>query len=129
MRARAACAEVRARAIAGADDAHAAGEAPTTRFILGQGGGAVAGELGVATLFGWLEKHMVRRSKVVIVICPQLEEVVREVDRDARPVLIENAPGSVSRVTTVALWATSPDTTAQLRGRMTATSWAVPAAV
>lgn len=45
-------------------------------------------------IFTWLEKHMVRRSKVVIVICPQLEEVVRAVDPDARPVLIENAPGS-----------------------------------
>ncbi len=45
-------------------------------------------------IFTWLEKHMVRRSKVVIVICPQLEEVVREVDPGARPVLIENAPGS-----------------------------------
>jgi glycosyltransferase involved in cell wall biosynthesis len=48
----------------------------------------------LARLFGWLEKHMVRRSKVVIVICPQLEEVVRAVDEHARPVLIENAPGS-----------------------------------
>lgn len=48
----------------------------------------------LARLFAVLERHMVRRSKVVIVICPQLEEVVREVDRDARPVLIENAPGS-----------------------------------
>jgi glycosyltransferase involved in cell wall biosynthesis len=48
----------------------------------------------LAGIFSWLEKHMVRRSKVVIVICPQLAEVVRDVDRDARPVLIENAPGS-----------------------------------
>lgn len=48
----------------------------------------------LARLFGWLERHMVRRSKVVIVICPQLEDVVREVDPEARPVLIENAPGS-----------------------------------
>ncbi|MEX2273413.1 MAG: glycosyltransferase family 4 protein [Vicinamibacterales bacterium] len=48
----------------------------------------------LASMFGWLEKHMVRRSKVVIVICPQLAEVVREVDGDVRPVLIENAPGS-----------------------------------
>jgi glycosyltransferase involved in cell wall biosynthesis len=48
----------------------------------------------LARLFAWLERHMVRRSKVVIVICPQLEDVVREVDPEARPVLIENAPGS-----------------------------------
>ena len=48
----------------------------------------------LARIFSVLERHMVRRSKVVIVICPQLEDVVREVDRNARPVLIENAPGS-----------------------------------
>jgi glycosyltransferase involved in cell wall biosynthesis len=48
----------------------------------------------LARIFSVLERHMVRRSKVVIVICPQLEEVVRDVDRNARPVLIENAPGS-----------------------------------
>jgi len=48
----------------------------------------------LARVFGVLERMMVRHSKVVIVICPQLEDVVREVDRDKRPVLIENAPGS-----------------------------------
>lgn len=48
----------------------------------------------LARAFGVLERLMVRRSKVVIVICPQLAEVVREVDRQARPILIENAPGS-----------------------------------
>jgi glycosyltransferase involved in cell wall biosynthesis len=48
----------------------------------------------LAGLFRRLERHLVRRSKVVIVICPQLAEVVREVDVDARPILIENAPGS-----------------------------------
>ena len=48
----------------------------------------------LARIFSVLERHMVRQSKVVIVICPQLEDVVREVDSTARPVLIENAPGS-----------------------------------
>ena len=48
----------------------------------------------LARVFSVLERHMVRRSKVVIVICPQLEDVVREVARDVQPVLIENAPGS-----------------------------------
>jgi glycosyltransferase involved in cell wall biosynthesis len=48
----------------------------------------------LARVFSVLERHMVRRSKVVIVICPQLEDVVRDVDRTVRPVLIENAPGS-----------------------------------
>ena len=48
----------------------------------------------LARAFSVLERHMVRRSKVVIVICPQLAEVVREVDRGVTPVLIENAPGS-----------------------------------
>ena len=48
----------------------------------------------LARLFAWLERHMIRRSKVVIVICPQLADVVGEVDPDARPIVIENAPGS-----------------------------------
>jgi len=37
---------------------------------------------------------VVRRSRVVIVICPQLEEVVRGIDTTVPSVLIENAPGS-----------------------------------
>ena len=36
---------------------------------------------------------MIRRSRVVIVICPSLQETVREIDPGAR-CLIENAPGS-----------------------------------
>jgi glycosyltransferase involved in cell wall biosynthesis len=42
----------------------------------------------------WLERLFVTRSKVVIVICPQLAETVKEIDATAEPVLIENAPGS-----------------------------------
>jgi glycosyltransferase involved in cell wall biosynthesis len=45
-------------------------------------------------IFSWLERLVIRRSKVVIVICPQLEETVRGIDRDVPTVLIENAPGS-----------------------------------
>jgi len=41
-----------------------------------------------------LERLMIRRSRVVIVICPSLEETVRAIDPEARTVLIENAPGS-----------------------------------
>jgi glycosyltransferase involved in cell wall biosynthesis len=41
-----------------------------------------------------LERVAVRRSKVVIVICPQLGDTVRKIDPRARPILIENAPGS-----------------------------------
>jgi glycosyltransferase involved in cell wall biosynthesis len=37
---------------------------------------------------------MIRRSRVVIVICPSLEETVRGIEPQARTVLIENAPGS-----------------------------------
>jgi glycosyltransferase involved in cell wall biosynthesis len=48
----------------------------------------------VKAVFGALERFVIRRSRVVIVICPQLEEVVREVDADVPSVLIENAPGS-----------------------------------
>jgi glycosyltransferase involved in cell wall biosynthesis len=40
-----------------------------------------------------IERVMIRRSRVVIVICPSLEDTVREIDPDARAILIENAPG------------------------------------
>ena len=46
------------------------------------------------TLFGWIERVMIRRSRVVVVICPALEEAVRRVDAHVPVVLIENAPGS-----------------------------------
>lgn len=42
----------------------------------------------------WFEKLMIRRSKVVIVICPSLEDTVRATEPAATVVLIENAPGS-----------------------------------
>jgi glycosyltransferase involved in cell wall biosynthesis len=48
----------------------------------------------VKSVFGWLERFVVRRSRVVIVICPQLEEVVRGIDTAVPSVLIENSPGS-----------------------------------
>jgi glycosyltransferase involved in cell wall biosynthesis len=41
-----------------------------------------------------MERFMITRSRVVIVICPSLEETVRAIAPDARTVLIENAPGS-----------------------------------
>jgi glycosyltransferase involved in cell wall biosynthesis len=40
-----------------------------------------------------IERVMIRRSRVVIVICPSLEDTVRDIDPDARAILIENAPG------------------------------------
>lgn len=45
-------------------------------------------------LFRWIERLAIRRSRVVVVICPHLEDVVRGVDPAARTVLIENAPGA-----------------------------------
>ncbi len=48
----------------------------------------------LARIFGSLERFVIRRSKVVIVICQHLEDVVREISRDVPTVLIENAPGS-----------------------------------
>src|SRR6266542_1537829 len=48
----------------------------------------------VKRIFGALERFVVRRSRVVIVICPQLEDVVRAIDTAVPSVLIENAPGS-----------------------------------
>jgi glycosyltransferase involved in cell wall biosynthesis len=45
---------------------------------------------------------MIRWSRVVIVICPALEETVRGIDPSARVVLIENAPGSAEESATPA---------------------------
>ena len=45
-------------------------------------------------VFEVLERFVIRRSRVVIVICPHLEETVRSIDRGVPTVLIENSPGS-----------------------------------
>ncbi|HEU4892990.1 MAG TPA: glycosyltransferase [Vicinamibacterales bacterium] len=45
-------------------------------------------------IFEVLERVVIRRSRVVIVICPHLEETVRSIDRLVPTVLIENSPGS-----------------------------------
>ncbi len=44
--------------------------------------------------FAWMERIVIRRSRVVIVICPHLEETVKGIDAVVPTVLIENAPGS-----------------------------------
>jgi glycosyltransferase involved in cell wall biosynthesis len=48
----------------------------------------------LATLLGWLERLMVRRSRVVIVICEELRTTVRGLDARVPTVLIENASGA-----------------------------------
>jgi glycosyltransferase involved in cell wall biosynthesis len=48
----------------------------------------------LARAMSWLERFVIKRSRVVIVICPQLLETVRAIDAEAPAVLIENAPGS-----------------------------------
>src|SRR6266536_3068395 len=48
----------------------------------------------VHRVFLAIERFMIRRSSVVIVICPSLEATVRAIEPGARTVLIENAPGS-----------------------------------
>jgi glycosyltransferase involved in cell wall biosynthesis len=48
----------------------------------------------LARAFTWLERFAVRRSKVVVVICPHLADVVRDIEPGVPAVLIENAPGS-----------------------------------
>jgi glycosyltransferase involved in cell wall biosynthesis len=48
----------------------------------------------IRRVFLAVERVMIRRSRVVIVICPSLQETVRLIDPDARVILIENAPGS-----------------------------------
>jgi glycosyltransferase involved in cell wall biosynthesis len=45
-------------------------------------------------LFTVLERFVIRRSRVIVVICPHLQETVRAIDPSARTVLIENAPGA-----------------------------------
>jgi glycosyltransferase involved in cell wall biosynthesis len=49
---------------------------------------------GLASILGWLERFMIRGSRVVIVICADLQTTVRSVRADVPTVLIENAPGS-----------------------------------
>jgi glycosyltransferase involved in cell wall biosynthesis len=44
-----------------------------------------------------VERLAVRHSKVVIVICPELQRLVEELQPGAAPVLIENAPGAGER--------------------------------
>jgi glycosyltransferase involved in cell wall biosynthesis len=44
--------------------------------------------------FAWMERIVIRRSRVVIVICPHLNDTVRGIDAVVPTVLIENAPGS-----------------------------------
>jgi glycosyltransferase involved in cell wall biosynthesis len=48
----------------------------------------------IRSVFLAVERLMIRRSRVVIVICPALEQTVRAIQPDAQIVLIENAPGS-----------------------------------
>jgi glycosyltransferase involved in cell wall biosynthesis len=44
--------------------------------------------------FTRMERFVIRRSRVVIVICPHLAETVRGIDTVVPTILIENAPGS-----------------------------------
>ena len=53
----------------------------------------------LASVFKRLERFVIRRSRVVIVICPQLQDVVREIDAAVPAVLIENAPGAADPAT------------------------------
>ena len=47
-----------------------------------------------------IERFMIRRSRVVIVICPSLEDTVKAIEPGAKTVLIENAPGSAEEIAT-----------------------------
>jgi glycosyltransferase involved in cell wall biosynthesis len=49
---------------------------------------------GLSRLLGWLERLMIRGSRVVIVICADLETTVHGIRPAVPTVLIENAPGS-----------------------------------
>jgi glycosyltransferase involved in cell wall biosynthesis len=56
----------------------------------------------IRRVFLAMERFMIRRSRVVIVICPSLEDTVRGIDPHANVVLIENAPGSADEPATPA---------------------------
>ena len=56
---------------------------------------AFSGSRILRRLFLAMERVMVRRSRVVVVICPSLEETARRIDPQADVVLIENSPGSL----------------------------------
>ena len=54
----------------------------------------------IRRVFLAIERLMIRRSRVVIVICPSLEDTVRAIEPHAQIVLIENAPGSAEEQAT-----------------------------
>jgi glycosyltransferase involved in cell wall biosynthesis len=51
-------------------------------------------------IFGAIERFVIRRSRVVIVVCPSLQDTVTEIEPSAYSVLIENAPGSAEEQAT-----------------------------
>src|SRR5215510_8149850 len=63
---------------------------------------AFTGSPLIRGVFLAIERLMIRRSRVVIVICPSLEDTVRSIDPTAQVVLIENAPGSAEEQATPA---------------------------
>ena len=69
---------------------------------------AFTGSPLIRRVFLAIERLMIRRSRVVIVICPALEETVRAIEPQAQVVLIENAPGSAEERAT-------PDAAAAVR--------------
>lgn len=48
----------------------------------------------LTALFGWVERLMIKRSRVVIVICEDLDDTVKALKLPVPTVLIENAAGS-----------------------------------
>lgn len=48
----------------------------------------------LVSLFGWVERLMIKRSRVVIVICEDLDDTVKALKLPVPTVLIENAAGS-----------------------------------
>jgi glycosyltransferase involved in cell wall biosynthesis len=71
---------------------------------------AFTGSRTIRRVFLAVERLMIRRSDAVIVICPALEDTVREIDPTAKVVLIENAPGSADEQAT-------PDQAARIRSQ------------
>jgi glycosyltransferase involved in cell wall biosynthesis len=64
---------------------------------------AFSGSRSLRAIFVAIERFMIRRSRVVIVICPSLEATVHAIEPAATCVLIENAPGSIDDQATPAM--------------------------
>ena len=68
----------------------------------------------LARMLARLERRMIRRSKVVIVICPALETTVQQIDPQARTVLLRRNDGVSMSIGVASLFVNRPGGADQL---------------